>query len=46
MAFGQRRSSSRAKESDALQIAASLSLPLTEIELLIKVHQIVLEQVS
>ena len=28
------------------QIAASLSLPLTEIELLIKVHQIVLEQVS
>lgn len=28
------------------QIAASLGLPLTEIELLIKVHQIVLEQVS
>jgi hypothetical protein len=28
------------------QIAASLSLPLSEIELLIKVHQIVLEQVS
>ena len=28
------------------QIAATLSLPVTEIELLIKVHQIVLEQVS
>jgi hypothetical protein len=28
------------------QIAASLGLPLTEIDLLIKVHQIVLEQVS
>ena len=28
------------------QIAVSLGLPLTEIELLIKVHQIVLEQVS
>jgi hypothetical protein len=28
------------------QIAANLSLPLTEIELLIKVHRIVLEQVS
>jgi len=28
------------------QIAASLGLPLSEIELLIKVHQIVLEQVS
>jgi hypothetical protein len=28
------------------QIAASLGLPLTEIELLIKVHQIVLEQLS
>ena len=28
------------------QIAAALDLPLTEIELLIKVHQIVLEQVS
>ena len=28
------------------QIAASLSLPVTEIELLVKVHQIVLERVS
>jgi hypothetical protein len=28
------------------QIAASLSLPVSEIHLLIKVHQIVLEQVS
>jgi hypothetical protein len=28
------------------QIAANLSLPLTEIELLIKIHRIVLEQVS
>ena len=28
------------------QIAASLGLPLTEVHLLIKVHQIVLEQLS